>query len=65
LLEGNNIPESIRQRFLEIGRLVKDKDPYLAWRPKEGQIIEVDKAAAQKLEDEVVEEMAVRRRDAA
>ncbi|KAE9366378.1 hypothetical protein N431DRAFT_517583 [Stipitochalara longipes BDJ] len=60
--EGTNIPAHIRKRFLETGRLVRDKDPYLGWTRKDGKVVEIDKATSQGLEDQVIEEMLAKRR---
>ncbi|KAN0089996.1 hypothetical protein V8E51_018575 [Hyaloscypha variabilis] len=62
LLEGTNVSAHIRERFLEIGGLVKNKDPCLGWTRGEGPSVEIDRATFQRLEDEAIEQMQAKRR---
>ncbi|CAM1500496.1 Fc.00g096580.m01.CDS01 [Cosmosporella sp. VM-42] len=64
LSNGTNIPAHIRKRFLENTGLVRDSDPYAGWtrRAKDGLFHEYSSTEAQKLEDEVIEEMLTRRK---
>jgi hypothetical protein len=57
LFESHNIPANIRKRFLEIGGLVRDENPYIGWRSRENKVFEIDSVSAQKLEDDVIEAM--------
>ena len=63
LSEGTNIPAHIRKRFREVLRLSRDKHPYVGWKCdiEGGALPEFLRDDAQKLEDDVVAEMAGRR----
>jgi hypothetical protein len=59
--EGTNIPAHVRMRFLDMGRLIKDGDPYIGWRRIEGQVIEFDNTTFQELENDAVEQTIAKR----
>ncbi|KAI0454288.1 hypothetical protein F5B21DRAFT_476528 [Xylaria acuta] len=63
LYNGNNIPAHIRKRFLEKFCLIRDQDPYIGWvrdSKKEGPW-DCSREAAEKLEDDVIEEILAKR----
>lgn len=63
LSNGTNIPANIRKIFIHNSGLEKDNDPYVGWRriPNQEHVPDYSTAEAQKLEDEVVEDMIARR----
>lgn len=63
LSEGSNVPANIRKRFKEMLRLSRDKHPYVGWKCETdgGSLPELSRVDAQKLEDDVIEEMDRRR----
>jgi len=64
LLDGTNIPAHIRRRLIDTSKLARDNDPYVGWTrsPEDGTFPEYSIEAIQKLENDVIEEMLVRRK---
>lgn len=67
LSEGTNIPAHIRMRFRQLLRLSRDGDPYtgLTCEAGDGPLPEFSQIDAQRLEDDVNEEMIARRQASA
>jgi hypothetical protein len=61
-LESTNVPGNFRKRFLGMGGLVRDVDPYVGLRGREKVAAEFHSAAAKKLENNVVEEVVAKRK---
>ncbi|KAF7527321.1 hypothetical protein G7054_g10527 [Neopestalotiopsis clavispora] len=66
LANGTNIPAHIRKRFMEYFSLVRDDDPYTGWvsRLDDSDLPEWSDATAQKMEDDVIQEMIAKRQKA-
>lgn len=66
LANGTNIPAHIRKEFTEYFGLIRDDDPYTGW-VREGvdnDFLEWSDAIAQKMEDDVIQEMIAKRQKA-
>ncbi|ETS79644.1 hypothetical protein PFICI_09497 [Pestalotiopsis fici W106-1] len=63
---GTNIPAHVRKRFKDYFRLVRDNDPYIGWTSglEDIEFPAWDDAVAQKMEDDVIQEMIIRRQHA-
>jgi hypothetical protein len=66
LANGTNIPAHIRKRFMEYFSLVRDDDPYTGWvsRLDDSDFPEWSDAIAQKMEDDVIQEMVAKKQKA-
>jgi hypothetical protein len=67
LSEGTNIPANIRKKFMVKLHLIRDKSPYTGWtrEAQEEPQPEFSRIDVEKLEDDVIEEMVVRRQSKA